>query len=238
MRLGAQLCPPDVLQKLPRLVIPKLLQPKLEGQVGSCGEADGWCGGHNDTIGTCVITAIANALRYWSRGGAVVADDWIVRLYSTATGYDGSPPSDHGTLVPPILERWRGGGILFGTGEPDLLMGWKLTDASNLKAAIALGGCALVICDMPRDIIVRQHDNPWTVGTGPDAAPGSLGPHCMLAISMDGAGVTLVTWAHEQTVALSWMLKYTREVYALAHADWAPESGHTLAQIIEAEGKL
>ena len=238
MFLGAQLCPPEVLRTLPTLVIPDRFSPGLEGPIGTCGEADDWCGGHNDTVGTCVLTAIANAVRCWSDGATVIEDDWIVGLYRTATGYDGTPASDHGTRIPPLLERWRGGGILLASGEPDLLMGWRLTDVSNLKAAIALGKCALVVCDMPKDVVTQDPQATWTVGFGPDAAPGSLGPHCMLAIAMDGLNVTLVTWKREQTVTLSWMIKYTREVYALAHADWVPESGYTLAQIIEAEEKL
>ena len=82
----------------------------------------------------------------------------------------------------------------------------------------------------------QSQENAWTVTSGPDAAAGSWGGHCVNLVGFSATGPVCVTWGRLMPMSWEFFASYCDEAYALVSPDFlidgkAAPNGLNLSQL-------
>jgi hypothetical protein len=174
----------------------------------------------NDTLGDCVIAGRAHqTLRFEDiEQGSVlmIKDSDVTKEYFKETG-----GPDSGLVVLDSLKRWQAKGWKVGTRNYKI-RAYATVDYKNrtqVRQAIYADvgvGLGVLLPKAAQDQI--QSGQPWSVTTGPDAAPGSWGGHYIFVPGYTKLGPVCVTWGRKQQMTWDWLNKYCDEAYAIFDA--------------------
>jgi uncharacterized membrane protein YgcG len=159
----------------------------------------------------------------------VVTNQEVIAAYTAITGYDPTTgANDNGANELDVLKYWRTTGIAGHTigafAEVNPASHQEVEQAVYLFGGIYLG------LNMPKTAQAQTSANePWDVGTGPDAEPGSWGGHAVPLLAYDQDSLTVVTWGALQKMTWSFLDKYCEEAYALISQDWLSAAGNSPA---------
>jgi hypothetical protein len=182
----------------------------------------------NGTYGDCTIAGWGHLhlLRTSLCGKpAVMTDDAVLSLYSAVTslegaefepaGPDGTPPAqnDNGCVETDVLNYLRQQGDIGAYASVRPLSNDAVKFTIDAFEGIYVGA------EMPLNC---SGQNIWDADpnnmTG-EAAPGSWGGHCLIAVDYDADGVTFVTWGMTQRATWRWWNAYINESYAILSVD-------------------
>lgn len=174
----------------------------------------------NDSLGCCTIAAVGHAVQVWTActtgAMASVPDSVIQRYYSQWDGYDPTDPTtDQGGIALDVLNNWRTQGF---AGHK--LLAHVVVSSQNIemvKQAINLFGGVYIGVSLP---LSAQGQDVWNVGSGPSAAVGSWGGHCVYVVGYDATGVTCITWGKLQRMTWNFWSRYVDEAHPLLSPDF------------------
>ncbi len=174
----------------------------------------------NDSYGDCVIAGRAHqTLRFEDiEQGSVlmIQDKDVLREYLKETG-----GPDTGLVVLDSLTEWRTKGWRVGkhTYKIQAFSEVRFTNRGEMRQAIFADVGVGIGVQLPNSAKAQiQAGQPWTVTTGPDAAPGSWGGHYVLVPGYTPIGPVCVTWGRKQQMSWAWLSKYCDEAYAIFDA--------------------
>jgi len=183
----------------------------------------------NDTLGDCTCAAVGHMEEAWaaSAGAAFVPPEQAVLDLYWATG-----KADSGRACLAILKYWNHTGFAGG----HKLTAFTQLDEQNRQhvefACWAFGGVYIGV-QMP--LSAQKQTAGWEVTSGPDAAPGSWGGHCVNLVAYSQSGPTCVTWGRLMPMSWQFFATYCDEAYALISPDFLPggtaPSGFDLSQL-------
>jgi hypothetical protein len=180
----------------------------------------------NDTLGDCTCAAVGHLVQDWTANASsevTIPDPDIVSLYEAVSGYKpGDPSTDNGAECLTVLNYWRNKGV---PGEGDKIAAYvALTpgDYTHVEDALYLFGGVYIGLQLP---LSAQNQAVWAQSSGPDAAAGSWGGHCVAVVGYDGGGLTCVTWGALQRMTWGFWHTYCDEAYGVLSADWIEKSG-------------
>lgn len=207
--------------------------PKVPASKSWSGKVHAWPMFANDRLGDCTCAGAAHLIQCWSANvkslkGDGIEDADVIGWYSKVTGFDpATGAKDDGAYLLDVLNAWRHGDfhISMQYMRADTVEAFAKVDtqrADLVKAAIYLFGGIYTGIALPKS---AQRQKRWDVATGPDAAPGSWGGHCVPIINYSAKSLTCVTWG--QTLSMSWEFfsRYCDEAYAVLSPDWLDEKG-------------
>lgn len=187
-------------------------------------KVESWPMFKNDTVGDCTCAAAGHDIEAWTVTAtgveAQVADQEVIVAYSAITGYNPTTgANDNGANVLDVLKYWRTTGIAghyigaFAEVGP--------TNHQEVEQSVYLFGGLYLGLNMPTTAQEQTSaKEPWDVGTGPDAQPGSWGGHAVPLLAYDQTSLTVVTWGALQKMTWSFLDTYCDEAYALISQDW------------------
>ena len=195
----------------------------------------GMMGNHN--INNCTCAAAGHLIMEWTddNGNMVtLADQDIINLYSTITGYDpATGQNDTGADEKLTLNYWRNNGV---SGHK--ILAYTALEPKNnhhVKQAVYLFGGCMIGLNLP---FSAQMQNIWSVlpgGPVGDGLPGTWGGHAMAVIGYDHEGLTAVTWGEAKKMTWSFYETYFEEAYAIISTDFvgkkAAPNGFKLAEL-------
>ena len=188
----------------------------------------------NDRYGCCVPAGALHAVQL--RMANAWGSDWqpidsqCLELYKAwAPGFDpDNPGTDVGTDVPTAMAQWSSVGIRTGLQYEDVA--WHLTadtlNTAELKLGIEWFGCACLSLNLP--ITAQAQFNAgraWLREYGPDAEPGTLGPHFVPVGRYDPSGLWCITWGQEQFFTWGFYFAYCMAVDLTVSAAWLDATG-------------
>ena len=181
----------------------------------------------NDTVGDCTCAAAGHDIEAWTITAtgveAQLTNQQVIAAYSAITGYDpATGANDNGANELAVLNYWQsaetpgfGGHHIGAFAEVDP------TNHQEVEQAVYLFGSLYLGLNMPKTAQAQTSaGEPWDVGTGPDAEPGSWGGHAVPVLAYDQNSLTVVTWGALQKMTWSFLDKYCDEAYALISQDW------------------
>lgn len=178
----------------------------------------------NDTIGDCVPVAVLHllqALRANAWGSTwQPADIEALSLYGEWGGYDGTPLTDHGTVMSVALNLWGAAGYTVGGAESVPWIAYiNPRDELTIKTAIAELGGALGGIMLPMHADGTMFDD-WTVL--PDAADvASQDGHCIFLAGYDADGLIAITWGQAKRISWPFWRAFADECWAAGSGtDW------------------
>jgi len=179
----------------------------------------------NDTLGDCTCAAAGHMIQQWttySIGAPVIPPDpTILKAYEDVGGYvPGDPSTDNGCAMLDVLNYWRKTGIDSHTIHAYVQVNPKNLD--EVREAIYLFGNVYVGVNLPLTV---QGAPSWTVGTGPNAVPGSWGGHCIPAVAMSPETITVITWGSLLKMSHNFLGQYCDEMFAVLSLDWLGRNG-------------
>lgn len=180
----------------------------------------------NSQYGDCVEAAYAHQVQTWTtRAGSPVVPSGADALaaYTAITGFNPDDPStDQGTDMLTALGYWRSSGMA----------GQKITayaalspsGREEISEAVAWYGGAYIGVQLPLSA-QSQVGTEWTVTTGPDAAAGSWGGHCIPLCGYDQDVLWCVTWGALQAMTWEFLATYCDEAFVMLAAGWIGADG-------------
>ncbi len=227
-KLAVEKDPRNVL--LARYLDDAVALPQVPGAVDWSEKVTSWPMYDNDSLGDCTCAAVGHVEEAWTANvGApfVPADQAVLDLYwATGTGDTGRPCLQ-------VLKYWKETGFAGG----HRLTAFAQIEQENQQhvefACWAFGGVYIGV-QLPTS--AQTQETAWTVTTGPDAAPGSWGGHCVNLVGYSSSGPTCVTWGRLMPMSWQFFSTYCDEAYALISPDFlaagaAAPSGFNLAQL-------
>lgn len=192
----------------------------------------------NDHIGDCTIAGwghlrlLRSSLR---KSPIVMSDDDAQNDYIAVTGEEGNPydpktgQNDNGCVETDVLNYFR------KNGQIGAFVSVRPLSTNTVKFVIDAFEGIYVGAAMPLNCSSQDVWNTTGDLTG-EAAPGSWGGHCLVAIDYDAEGVTFVTWGMTQKATWAWWNAYIDEAYAILSPDLVTNksnapSGFNLAQL-------
>lgn len=194
----------------------------------------------NDALGDCVEAAYAHQVQAWGIHAGTLTEAQVpgesdtIEAYSAIAGYvPGDPSTDNGTDMLSACRYWKSTGMA----------GQKITayaslnpaDVGSVRESVAWYGGAYIGLALPltaQDQVGQQ----WAVETGPDAAAGSWGGHCVPVVGYGPDQLWCVTWGALQSMSWDFLTAYCDEAFVLLSQDWVGASGLTPSHL--AWGKL
>lgn len=186
----------------------------------------------NAQYGDCVEAGYAHQVQIWGdRAGTsfVPTDAEALGAYTAITGFNPSEPStDKGTDILTALGYWKSTG----------LSGQKITayatlnpqDQAQVSESIAWYGGAYIGVQLPKSA-QAQVGIEWKVTTGPDAAAGSWGGHCVPLCGYDQNALWCVTWGALQAMTWEFLTTYCDEAYVMLATEWVAASGESPSKL-------
>lgn len=180
----------------------------------------------NDGAGDCVEAGYAH-------GAQIMCDraghPWVpttketIGSYSALAGYvPGDPSTDNGTDMLSACKFWQSAGL--GGHLISAYMSASPQNPTEVKEAVAFYGGLYLGAALPLSA-QNQVGTLWEVTSGPDAAAGSWGGHCVWVSGYDAEFVWCVTWGQLQAMTWDWLHTYADEAYVLLSRDWLRAGG-------------
>jgi len=182
----------------------------------------------NSQYGDCVEAGYAHQVQIWgdNSGHPFVPDDAdTLAAYTAITGFNPNDPStDQGTDMLKALGYWKKTGM----GGQTITAYAKVSplNQEQVMEAIAWYGGAYVGVQLPKSA-QSQVGSEWTVTTGPDAAAGSWGGHCIPLCGYDQNTITCVTWGALQPMTWEFFTTYCDEAFVMLAQEWIAASGQS-----------
>jgi len=196
----------------------------------------------NDTLGDCVIAAMAHMVQQWTfyaKGQIVIpTNDQVLRSYEAIGGYiPGDDSTDNGCDMLTALNYWRKTGL---AGHK--IIAYVSVNPKNItevQQAVWLFGNLFMGLQLPITAQNPVEGNKWTVKarlTG-DGSPGSWGGHCVPVMASSPYIHSCVTWGQVMRMTSNFRLAYCDELYAVLSHDWiaktlAAPSGFNVDQLM------
>jgi hypothetical protein len=181
----------------------------------------------NDVLSDCTLAGILHLRQLWRAAAGVsympITND-AIELYK-ALGYNPADPStDQGEVEFDVLTYCQKTGFLDGT-RLRAFVELQLRNINHIQYSIwQLGGAYLGVA-LP---LTAQRQGVWDVVKGNrDAAPGSWGNHCVVAVDYDRGGIWVVTWG--KLIYATWKFwdAYIDETWGIASNDFINAKGTT-----------
>ena len=180
----------------------------------------------NDSVGDCVEAGYAHQVQVWcDRAGQpfVPTDAEALGAYSAITGYNPDDPStDQGTDMLTACNYWRSTGM--AGHEVTAYLSVSAQNRGEVSESVAFYGGLYLGLALPTSA-QSQVGATWTVLTGPDAAAGSWGGHCVPVTGYDEDILWVCTWGALQAMTWDFLATYCDEAYVLLSKDWQETSG-------------
>ena len=176
----------------------------------------------NNILGDCGVAGITHFQKQWIANSVgkefKYTDADIIRVYSILSGYDPKTgANDSGIALIDGLKYWQKTGF-----NGHKIVAYVLVDPKNqarVNAALYLFGGLYAGIGLPNTI---KDQKVWTVADPAlkgDAAPYSLGGHCVL-VSAWGDLYKCITWGEEQLFDAQFMGTYFDELWAPLSLDF------------------
>lgn len=188
----------------------------------------------NDSLGDCVIAAMAHMIQQWSyysSGGTAevtVTNAQVLAAYERLGGYvPGDPTTDNGVVMLDALRYWKNTGFAGHRIQAYMTVNYK--NLTEVFQAIQIFGNVFVGLNLP---LTAQGENAWTVANGgpinnPDAAPGSWGGHCVPVMAGSPETLTCVTWGEKLKMSHNFFKDYAEEAFVILSPDWLSKLGES-----------
>jgi hypothetical protein len=180
----------------------------------------------NDAYGDCVEAGFAHQVQMWCdrAGQPFVPDDAeTLGAYTAITGFNPADPvTDQGTDMLTACNYWRSPGL--AGHEITAYLSVSPKDRGEVSEAVAFYGGLYLGLALPLSA-QNQLGEVWTVVTGPDAAAGSWGGHCVVASGYDDNVVWFISWGKIYAMTWDFFATYCDEAYVLLSRDWMRASG-------------
>lgn len=180
----------------------------------------------NDKYGDCVEAGFSHMVQIWGdrAGKPFVPDDTeVIDAYTAITGFNPNDPStDQGTDMLTAVKYWKATGMAgqmvsaYATVNP--------LNRDQVSESIAWYGGLYIGMQLPKSA-QSQVGKVWAVGTGPDAAAGSWGGHCVPLCGYDAKSLWCVTWGALQELTWDFLATYCDEAFVLLAQEWVAASG-------------
>lgn len=186
----------------------------------------------NDTLGCCVVSSGYHneiVITMLETGKPIAGtDDEVKTVYFALTG-----GQDTGLVITVFLDYWRDTGIPV-QGSIHKIYAYAAVDWTNhdevMEALYYIKNNVAGLM-LPLDAQTQlANGQPWTVTTGPGAAPGSWGGHgietvaYLEIIAVNADGVVFETWGKRQLATWPWVDKYVDEYYVIIPSPSIPNS--------------
>jgi hypothetical protein len=180
----------------------------------------------NDNAGDCVEAGYAHHVQVWcDRAGHpfTPTDAEALGAYSAITGYNPADPStDQGTDMLTACNYWRSTGM--AGHEITAFLSVPPRQQGLVKESVAFYGGLYLGVQLPLSAQAQVGDI-WKVVTGPDAAAGSWGGHCIAVTGYDENILWVCTWGRLQAMEWDFLATYGDEAFVLLSKDWQETSG-------------
>ena len=170
----------------------------------------------NDSLGDCVIAAMAHAsgvLTGNATNGAplILTAAQIDSLYSAIGGYvPGDPSTDNGCDIQTALNYWGVNGLLPSTTEAHKIQGYLAINPANIseiQLAIFLFENLIFGVDLP-DSWVNPFPSVSNFVWTPEGEPDENNGHCFTGYAFNKLGVSISTWALEGLITYPAIAQY------------------------------
>jgi hypothetical protein len=180
----------------------------------------------NDQYGDCVEAGYAHMVQIWGdRAGKTFVPDntEVLGAYTAITGFNPNDPNtDQGTDILTAVGYWKSTGL--GGQQISAYASVSPLDRTQVSEAIAWYGGLYIGVQLPKSA-QSQVGTEWTVTTGPDAAAGSWGGHCVPLCGYDQNTLWCVTWGALQPMTWEFLSTYCDEAFVLLAQEWVAASG-------------
>lgn len=180
----------------------------------------------NNQYGDCVEAGYAHQVQIWGdRAGHPFAptDNEVLGAYTAITGFNPADPNtDNGTDMLTALGYWKSTGL--GGQQVTAYTTLNPLDQVQICESVAWYGGAYIGLQLPVSA-QNQVGTQWSVTTGPQAAPGSWGGHCVPLSGYDQNTLWCVTWGTLQAMTWEFLATYCDEAYVLLATDWIAATG-------------
>lgn len=181
----------------------------------------------NDVYGDCVEAAYAHFMQIaTTRAGGTVyspAESDALTAYTAMTGFNPAVPStDNGTDMLTACNYWQDTGM--AGLEIDAFLAVSPLSAGDVQDAVAYYGGLYAGFQLPLSA-QSQTGSEWTVTTGPDAAAGSWGGHCVPIVGYAPGVYYCITWGAIQSMTAGFFETYCDEAFCLLAHEWIGASG-------------
>ncbi len=210
--------------------------PRPPVKAGYINKVSKWPMHLNDTLGDCVIAAMAHMVEQWTAysGNPVIITDGVVeQTYERVGGYNpGDPTTDQGCDMLTALRFWRKKGLdghkiaAFVKVNPmnQLEMEQAVYLFGNLFAGLALPLTAQLTDSDPQ---VWQCPPEGPTG---DGTVGSWGGHCVPIVGYSNdpkghPGTKIITWGAPVSMTWTFLRQYCDELWAVLSPDWFTSAG-------------
>lgn len=234
-KLGKRPATPPRVRSLRRL-FGALPRPAIPQRTNRTPLVQSWGMDGNDQWGDCVEAGACHAVDLWTASAGeprTATTDDALAMYScfgfdASAGPSGANPTDSGTNIQDMLQRWATVGYSIG-GQSDKIDGFaSLTpsDIGEIKESVAWLGCAIVGLALPLAYqTMVDPSQPFDIPEGQslsgDWAYGSAGGHCVLIADYDPVNMTVITWGAPKIMTPRFWLAYADEAYAVLDRDFA-----------------
>jgi hypothetical protein len=174
--------------------------------------------GGNDEVGDCVFCTAANytdVMTAVNGNPELVPEAEVERWYAWETGWTrANPGSDKGEVLEKMLQVWRDRG---NPSDPvDRLTGYCAIKPDEIHQAVHSLGAVPAWCMLPDD-----GGGSWDFSHYPlERNIKGTGPHAILIVESNPAGLKIVTWAEVVEVSHAWWRAYGKEQFAVRHTAW------------------
>jgi hypothetical protein len=186
----------------------------------------------NAQYGDCVEAGYAHQVQIWGdRAGTpfVPTDAEALGAYTAITGFNPSvPSSDQGTDILTALGYWKSTGL--GSQKITAYATVNPQDRAQVSESVAWYGGTYIGVQLPKSA-QSQVGSEWSVTTGPDAAAGSWGGHCVPICGYDADRLWCVTWGAIQAMTWEFLTTYCDEAYVMLAAEWVAASGEAPSKL-------
>jgi hypothetical protein len=200
--------------QLARYIDDQQALPQVPDSVDWSQKVGSWPMYGNDKLGDCTCAAVGHMEEAWSANAGqaeVPSEQSVLDLY-WATG-----TKDSGRYCLDVLNYWQSTG--FGAEK---ILAFAQIDPKNRQhlefACWAFGG---VYIGVQLPLSAQTQKDEWTLASGPNAAAGSWGGHCVNLVDYSGAGgPTCVTWGRLMPMSWDFFDAYCDEAYAAISPDF------------------
>lgn len=190
----------------------------------------------NDQWGCCVEAAACHAVDLWTASAGdprMGTTEDALRMYA-GFGFDpnagpsGANPTDTGTNVQDMLQRWMTTGYMIG-GKLDKIDGFASispTDLLEVKEGIAWEGCVIMGLSLPNAYQTMLDPSvPFDIPDGQslsgDWAPNPNLGHCILGGDFDPVMLKTITWGAPKDMTPRFWMAYGVECYVALSRDFS-----------------
>jgi hypothetical protein len=187
----------------------------------------------NDSLGDCTCAAAGHMVQQWTQYAAqketTVPDSSILAMYEQACRYvNGDPTTDNGGDMRTVLNYFRQTGVLDAAGTAHKIMAYISVNPMNpqeVKEAIYLFGNLYAGVNLPNTVQNEENVNScWSLSpnwkTDPNAAPGSMGGHCIPLVGYTPKAYPFISWSGIYYMTPNFLRIYCDELYAVVSMDW------------------